>query len=102
MRSGAVASAECMRDYILLLTEMALFQKDEQAQQEIETSLQKIWDGAGRLSWVLDNQNDFCPCGTMMHLSAASAVANEMEDILKKTFRTIAFFNPDFLKKDLP
>jgi|CXWL01.1.fsa_nt_gi hypothetical protein len=84
MQEGNVVYSDCLENTILKLTER-IYDKDQQkeAKADLKIQFKQLSKAAIAFSWKIDNENKWCDCGTMAHVTSYSLYHRILEGMIK-------------------
>ena len=96
-RAGALNTALCMEEHIIMLAGTKLFANDPEAIERTKQNMEKLRFSYGRFYWDLFNGLDACMhpvhgimCGTENHAVHNIKYARLLEDILHDVYKQMA------------
>lgn len=102
-RAGALDTALCMEEHIIMLAETKLFASDPEAIERTKQNMEKLRFSYGRFYWDLFNEIDICfegpvgtGCGTAFFSSHNFHYAYLLENILHDIYEQIARYEIPF------
>lgn len=84
MNDGSRDYSHCLEKTILKLTER-IYDKEKlkEAKAALKTQFKQLSTAAIGFSWKIDNENKWCDCGTMMHVTSFSLYFRILEDMVR-------------------